>query len=118
MTTKTLKMVDLFFLHQWFKKRKTDDFMDLTIRGKASCTNCNENFDGKLVVHLQEDSEGQLTMVPPLETNELAEDEIAIHYAYGEVKEAIEGTFICPNCQTENEVRIEIPTELLDGSMN
>ena len=47
--------------------------MDLTIRGKASCTNCNENFDGKLVVHLQEDSEGQLTMVPPLETNELAE---------------------------------------------
>jgi hypothetical protein len=57
-------------------------------------------------------------MVPPLETNELAEDEIAIHYAYGEVKEAIEGTFVCPNCQTENEVRIEIPTELLDGSMN
>jgi len=92
--------------------------MDLTNRGKASCTNCNENFDGKLVVHLQEDSEGQLTMVPPLETNELAEDEIAIHYAYGEVKEAIEGTFVCPNCQTENEVRIEIPTELLDGSMN
>jgi len=30
----------------------------------------------------------------------------------------LKSTFVCPNCQTENEVRIEIPTELLDGSMN
>ncbi|WP_034704195.1 hypothetical protein, partial [Enterococcus gallinarum] len=60
--------------------------MDITIRGKASCVNCKENYDGKLIVHLQEDVDGKLKTVPPLEENELHSDEIAIHYDYGEVK--------------------------------
>ncbi|WP_313538301.1 hypothetical protein [Enterococcus sp.] len=91
--------------------------MDLTIRGEASCTHCNQNFEGKMMIHLQEDLDGQLHTIPPLEENELQEDEIAIHYAYGPVNEAIEGTFTCPNCQTENAVRIEIPVEVFDSSM-
>lgn len=45
--------------------------MDITIRGKASCVNCKENYDGKLIVHLQEDVDGKLKTVPPLEENEL-----------------------------------------------
>lgn len=88
--------------------------MDLTIRGEASCTHCHQNFEGKMMIHLQEDLDGKRKTVPPLEENELQEEEIAIHYEYGTVNEAIEGTFICPNCQTENEVRIEIPAEVLD----
>ncbi|MFR2835331.1 hypothetical protein, partial [Enterococcus sp.] len=96
--------------------RKEEKNMDITIRGKASCVNCKENYDGKLIVHLQEDVDGKLKTVPPLEENELHSDEIAIHYDYGEVKDAIEGTFVCPACQTTNDVRIEIPQELLHNN--
>ncbi|HCE12980.1 MAG TPA: hypothetical protein DEQ24_09615 [Enterococcus sp.] len=91
--------------------------MDLTIRGEASCTQCHKHFEGKLIIHLQEDLDGTFKTVPPLETNELQEEEIAIHYQYGPVIDGIDGTFTCPNCQAENDVRIEIPAEILDAPL-
>ncbi len=91
--------------------------MDLTIRGEASCAQCHEHVEGKLIIHLQEDLDGTFKTVPPLETNELQEDEIAIQYEYGPIDDAINGTFVCPKCGTENDVRIEIPAEILDSPL-
>lgn len=92
--------------------------MDITINGKVSCSSCQKNYDGKLVIHLHEDIEGNLRTVPPLTENELVKEEVEIAYEYGILKESIDGSFVCPSCGKHNDVKVEVPKEVINGKTN